>query len=252
MSELDLNIPSAESRIRSAEWSQLSSAAWLALVSQLADSLVITTILRQGLETNPDLLERFTFLAHQEVLWISGWLVSQFASLAFFYFFVSFIWAHKSENRPSKHLLWLVLILITVAVAQDLAAHAIEMGVLPGLAELALPELAHGIHGLASAQLCLTVHRIAELLTGYLSNGLYAVSALLLVWSTRKLYPPWVWIPGLAVGLSGLVFSVACLANSLNAMLWANVFVEPFSLMWQAGVAICAGRWARAALQKSN
>ena len=75
-------------------------------------------------------------------------------------------------------------------------------------------------------------------LSGYLANGLYSVTALILALGTRSRYPRWVWSSGIGVGLSGFALSVACLLDWVGGMFWSNVFLGPLILVWLAGVGL--------------
>ena len=88
------------------------------------------------------------------------------------------------------------------------------------------------------AELFLSLHRAAIMMSGYVANGLYSLSALILAWSTRNAYPVWVYGAGLAVGCFGLMLSAAALMDSANGMFWSNVLLVPSILFWLAGVAL--------------
>ena len=75
-------------------------------------------------------------------------------------------------------------------------------------------------------------------MSGYVANGLYSFSALILAWSTRQAYPVWVWVSGVAVGCFGFMLSAAALVNSTAGMFWSNVVLVPSILFWLAGVAL--------------
>lgn len=123
-------------------------------------------------------------------------------------------------------------VLLTVAaIGPDLAAQAIEIGVLPSLAYRAFSTN-------AAPELFLTLHRVAVMLSGYLANGLYSLTALILAWSTRRVYPAWVWTLGVATGIVGFMLSAAVLMDSAAGMFWTNVLLVPAILLWLAGVAI--------------
>jgi len=85
------------------------------------------------------------------------------------------------------------------------------------------------------------LHRVAVMLSGYVANGLYSVTALILVWGARHAYPAWVSTIGLAVGVFGIALSVAALLDSVGGMFWTNVFLVPCLLLWLAAVAIIEG-----------
>lgn len=87
------------------------------------------------------------------------------------------------------------------------------------------------------ADLFLILHRTAVFLSGYVANGLYSLSALILAWSTRGAYPLWVWIAGVATGCFGFMLSAAAPMDSEAGMFSTNVLLVPALLSWLAGVA---------------
>ena len=193
----------------------LCRAAAAAFVVHLIAGLSMALILSQGLETTPDVQKRLAFVAEHRALWTFGWLTWTAAAIAILYFYVMFVEA----ILPASHL----PIFLTVAgLAPDLSAQAIEIGVLPSVAN--------------NAELFLTLHRVAIMLSGYLANGLYSVSAMILAWRARYVYPFWVTLPGIAVSIFGIALSVAALLNSVSGMFWANVVLMPVLLFWLAGI----------------
>ena len=223
-------------------WLRLRFAAWLALVIHLVAGFAMALILRQGLETNPDLEARLMFLVDRTPLWIGGWLTWNAAALSILYFYAAFAWAHATDGKTPTSPLAFAVILSTVGVAADLAAEAMEMGVLPGLARRVLADATHDVAHTTAVLTFLSLHRSAVMLTGYLANGLYTLSALLCVCSTRHAYPRWVWVAGLGVGMSGLALSEASLVNSIAGMFWSNVALVPCIMLWQIGVAVTAAK----------
>jgi hypothetical protein len=194
---------------------QLRRAAILAFVTHLIAGACMALILREGLETNPDLQARLEFLTNHRVLWMFAWLTWTAAALAILYFYDAFSTAHQLSRYP--------VLLTAAALPPDLTAQVLEIGILPMITD--------------QIDLFLIVHRAAVLMSGYLANGLYSLSALLLAWTSRHAYPVWVWTAGLAVSLFGLMLSVAALAGSTAGMFWTNVFLLPAILLWLAGVA---------------
>ena len=185
----------------------------------------MAVVLRHGLETNPDMQARLMFLVNHRSLWTLGWLTWTAAAIAILYFYMALAAAHASIPG-----LQLAVFLTAAAIAPDLSAQAIEIGVLPDVAQRA--ELDRFI----------LLHRTAVLLSGYVANGLYSLSALILSWSTRQAYPVWVWLAGIAVGCFGFMLSAAALIDSATGMFWTNVFLVPSILLWLAGVAWRGGR----------
>jgi hypothetical protein len=225
-------------------WSRLSFAAWLCVAIHLVAGIAMATILRSGLETNPDLTGRLWFLAYQQSVWVAAWLTWNASALAILYFYLSFSWAHRMDVKTPAAPLRMAVMLTTAAVAADLSAEAIHMVVLPDLARGILDDMTKDTAG-ASIQLFQSINRVAVMLTGFLANGLYTISALLLICPTRNAYPRWTWIAGLLVGVGGIGLSVAALINSVAGMVWSNVVLVPAIVVWQVGVAVTAGRRGR-------
>jgi hypothetical protein len=213
--------------VRDCLWSRLSRAAWLAFAVHLVAGLAMALILRHGLETNADLTGRLRFVAQHRPLWTAGWLSWTVAAVTILNFYARFAAAHRSRGASPAPLTTAVL-LTTVAVAADWSAQAIEMLVLPGLARS------------ANATGFLLWHRYAVVLTGFLANGLYTISALLLVWVSRRAYPRWVRVTGFGVVVGGSILSSAAWADCAAGMLFANVVLVPCLLVWLAGVAVSA------------
>jgi len=199
---------------------RLQRAATIAFVLHLVAGAAMAVVLRQGLETNPDLQNRLSFLVNHRALWTLGWLTWTAAAIAILYFYMVFASTHHTGS--------LVVFLTAAAIAPDLAAQAIEIGVLPDLTQ--------------HADWFILLHRTAVLMSGYVANGLYSFSALILAWSTRQAYPVWVWLSGVAVGCFGFMLSAAALVNSTAGMFWSNVVLVPSILLWLAGVALREAR----------
>jgi len=198
---------------------RLRRAAAIAFCAHLVGGLSMAFVLRHGLETTPQLEDRLTFLMNHRTLWTFGWLTWTIAALAILYFYIVFAATHQLKSH-------FAVFLTVVALGPDLSAQAIEIRVLPN----AMPEL------------FLTLHRIAVMLSGFVANGLYSLTALMLVWAARHAYPAWVSIIGVAVGVSGIALSVAALLNSAAGMFWTNVILVPSLLLWLAAVAVDRSR----------
>jgi hypothetical protein len=230
-------------------WRRLSVAAWIALATHLAAGLATAFLLKPGLETNPDLPARLSYIVDNQPLWVASWLVWNVAALSILYFYASFVAAHDARGSAAS---WprLALWLSVAAIVPDLTAEAIEMGLVPQLAEQALAYPMS--HQSPRVVIFLAVHRGAVMATGYVANGLYSLSALLLVWSTRRAYPAWIVASGLLVAAAGLFLSAAVLANWVGGMVGAHFVLVPALLLWQGGVAVDAASRARAGSEKSS
>jgi len=212
-------------------WSRLRHAALLALICHFIAGLSMALILRTGLETNADLPSRLAFLSGHSLLWMAGWVPWNFAALSILYFYYSFYAAHSRSNASSA--LRLALIFATAALAADLSAEAIEMGVLPDLALAALKDGSE-----PALQSFLTMHRLDVMLTGYTANGLYSIAALLLACAARRDYPRWTTFAGVLTGIIGIGLSAAALFNSMQGLFWTNALLVPCLLAWITGVAV--------------
>ena len=200
---------------------RLQRSALIAFGIHLAAGLAMGLILREGLETNPDLQNRLRFITEHTAVWTLGWLTWTAAAIAILYFYLVFASTHQIGN--------VAVLLTTAALAPDLSAQAIEIGVLPGIAR-------DVIRINAGTDLFTAFHRTAVMMSGFVANGLYSISALILVWNTRAVYLRWVSLAGLATGCFGLLLSAATLVNSTSGMFWTNVFLVPCLLLWLAGV----------------
>jgi hypothetical protein len=196
---------------------RLRRAALIAFLVHLIAGMAMALVLRYGLETTADLQARLAFLVNHRAAWTVAWLTWTAAAVAILYFYVAFADAFQSPR--------LAVFLTVAAIAPDLASQSIEIGVLPGLA-------AHDV------QMFLLLHRVAVMLSGYLANGLYSATALILAWTARRAYPAWITGAGLAVAVFGAALSVAALLDSVAGMFWSNVFLVPAILLWLAGVAL--------------
>jgi hypothetical protein len=206
---------------------RLRRAAIAAFCAHLIAGASMAIILRQGLETNPDMQARLGFLVSHRGLWTLGWLTWTAAAIAILYFYITFVDAHADRRGntrlDSTHRL--AVLLTVAALAPDLTAEAIEIGILPSVAQL------------GDIDRFMLLHRIAILMSGYVANSLYSLSAGILAWSTRKSYSAWTWLAGMAVAGSGLALSFAAVMNSTEGMFWSNVVLVPSLLLWLAGVA---------------
>src|SRR5215831_6388673 len=111
----------------------LRKAALLAFLLHLLAGISMAVVLRQGLDTNADFQDRLTFLINSRWLWTVAWLSWSLAALAILNFYMSFAAVHDAGAFLASPL-WFAVLLTVAAVGLDLAAQAIEVGVLPDLA----------------------------------------------------------------------------------------------------------------------
>jgi len=214
-------------------WTRLSKAAVITAVVHLIAGLFMAIVLRQGLDT-ADLSDRLSFITQHWSLWICGWLSWNLAALAILYFYFCFADAH-SEDNSSSSLLRFAVLLTVAGVAIDFCAEAIEVGVLPNLAQMILVH--SGSLANSSIEIFLALHRTAVMMTGCLSNELYTLSAAILIISTWRSYG---WIirgSGFLLVVAGIGLSGACLLNWVTGMFLYNVILLPILIIWLLAIA---------------
>jgi hypothetical protein len=214
----------------SGPWRRLERASWIAWLTHAAAGLAMLLVLRNGLETNSDVQARLRFVAEHRTAWILAWLTWNVAALSILYFSVAFAAAHAQGRAWAPFAL--ALALCSAAVACDLGAESILMGLLPGLT--------------TDAGAFIVWQRAAVVLTGYVANGLYTGATCVLWWSTRDAYSRPALLAGLLLCLAGGALSVAALLGSVAGLFWTNAVLLPALLAWLALVARDAG--ARASL----
>ena len=202
---------------------RLQRAALLAFCTHIVAGLTLALVLRHGLETNPDLQDRLAFLVNHRALWTLAWLPWTISAVAILYFYMTFAEVHGLKSS-------LPIFLTVIALAPDLAAEAIEIGVLP---QVAADALSHN----APFELFMTLHRIAVMLSGYLANGLYSATATILAWFARRAYPTWLSAAGISIGILGGAASIAALLDSVTGLFSTNALLVPCILLWLGGVA---------------
>ena len=191
--------------------SRLRLAAAIAVLAHLIAGVTMVVILRNGLQTNPDLISRLRYLTDHNMLWVGSWLTWHLAALSMLSFCLCFNRAHEARGAIGV-VGRMAVFVCAVGVALDLAAQAAELGVMPGLARAAL-DVEHPEHAM-QAQQFLVLDRAAVVLTGYVANSLYVLATLLLISISYRFYPRWVVLAGISVGISGTGLSAAALTNS--------------------------------------
>src|SRR5262245_22944133 len=129
---------------------RLRRAALIAFCAHLLAGLSMAFVLRRGLETNSDFHNRLSFLIEHRGLWTAAWLTWTAAAFAILYFYMAF----SDEHHPGHFAVFLTV----AALGPDLAAQAIEIGVLPGLVD-------HTLSTSDGPLLFLTLHRVAVVMS---------------------------------------------------------------------------------------
>ena len=249
LSETDSNEHTASQQLQlkqSNSWRRLRIAAYVALSVHFVAGVAMALVLRQGLDT-AEFGTRISFLAECRSLWIAAWFCWNLAALSILFFYAAFVDAHKRGGKSIEWLLRFAFYISVAAVGVDLTAESIEMGVIPDLAQ----KILHNSSALSTAaqlpasltvaiagsDLFLAFHRAAVMMTGYLANGLYTLSAAFLVVATRREYDKWTLTAGCLVVSGGVWLSLACLLDSVMGMLLSNILLLPALLLWLALVA---------------
>lgn len=214
---------------------RLSGAAWVAFGIHLIANGTMVLVLRNGLAVNSDLPARLAFLATQRTLWVSAWLPWAAASFSILAVLVCFWRAHEKQLRSAQSLRVAVLACF-LAMCFDLSGQYIAMTVLPALAQSALTQDAAAIRPFND------YYSLVVLLSGGAGNLGYTLAVLLSAIPARALYPRWVTIAALAVGVLGVLETVSCLVESLLLQIVLNAALFPALSLWLVGVALTQAR----------
>lgn len=224
------------------DWIRLSQAALFAAVNHFIAGLFMAIVLRQGLDTT-ELSQRLSFLTQYSTLWTIGWLTWNLAALFILYFYFCFASVH-AENNNYAWLLRFAVLLTVAGMAIDFCAEAIEMGVLPNLAQMILVH--SGSVANSSTEIFLALHRTAMVMTGCLANELYTISAVILIIAS---WPSYGWIvrgSGFLLVVAGIGLSGACLLNWITGMFLYNVVLLPMLIIWLLAIAYDSWKKAKA------
>lgn len=216
-------------------WRALQLACWICIGVHFVAGFCMAFVLSQGLETNTDLAKRCAFIAGNRGLWIAAWVSWNLAAFSFVYVASCFRGAHITNDTVAcKSLLRIGLCLACAAIACDLSAESVEMGLIPQLAEAVVK------NGESAVPAFLQFHRLVVLLTGYAANGLYTSSVVCFGLASRKHYPSWVALCAVGTAICGLGISITCMIESVPGMFWTNAFCVPFLVSWMGGIALDA------------
>lgn len=238
-------------------WMRLRNASVFSIVIHSCAALVMLFALREGLDTNTDFAARMRFLVDRRSEWTLAWMVWNAAAFSILYFYFCFVRAHhrwseslSGEKPPQKSYarisaMHFALALSTAAVALDLGAESIQMGVLPDIAATYLQQDVQLPAAAAVKALFEAINRTSIMLTGCMANFLYSATATVLIIATRKRYGLITLISGALVSISGTWLSVACILNSVSNMFWTNAVLLPALLLWQLTIALDAQKRGR-------
>lgn len=225
------------------EWQALHRAVMFALGAHITASIAMAVVLGQGLETNPNMEARLTFIAGNSHIWAGGWFLWNLAALSILNFFVAFARVH-GRSTP---VLSLCVVMTAAAIACDLSSESVEMGLIPAVARTATGNVASAQAHTAAVDLFVLVHRFVVLISGYVANGLYSLSTGIAAFSCRNHYSRPVSLAAAAVTIFGIAESYACMIDSAPGMLVAHAILMPCFLLWQVGIGFDARKQAKLA-----
>lgn len=219
-----MNRDDSPSETKSA-WRRAERAAWIAIITHLLAGLALLLLLRDGLDTNPDIASRLTYIAQHRLAWIGGWLTWHAASLSIVIFIVLIAAAARTAARSA--LGRIAVACVIAAFAMDISGQTLLIGFMPSAAD-----------PLIESEFILRIHRIAVQLSGYAGNGLYTLATLLIAVQLWRESNALMRLAGTAIGASGISLSIAALLNSADGMYWSNAVLLPAILIWLACVAL--------------
>lgn len=214
---------------------RLSISAWIAFAIHLIANGTMALILRNGLAVNPDLHSRIEFVASQRSLWVAAWLPWTAASLSIFAVIVCFRQAHKNQVQ-SPHLLQMAIFACLIGMGFDLNGQIFAVTLLPDAAQAALQQSP------SAEQHFKNYYNLLIMMSGAAGNLGYTVATLLCALPARKLYPRWVSLAAVSVGILGVLETVSCLVDSLLLQIVLNAALFPALSVWLVGVALTAAR----------
>lgn len=232
----DMSVPADSRPSDQRHWKHLKFAALSALLLHAIAGLSMALVLRQGLDTAPDITQRLEFLANYRLVWVSAWITWNCAALSILNFFYRMAKAHARDLQAQTKLLNLAVLICVGAVAADLFAEAVEMSLIPEMARSILRAPDSKLE--ATIDDLLYVHRLATISTGYFGNGLYTISTALTVWSTRFSYGRLTTIAGCCAVAGGIWLSIAALTDSVSGMVLSNILLMPSLLIWLTTIAL--------------
>jgi hypothetical protein len=198
-----------------------ATVAYVAAGLNLVAAGAMFSILRPGLPVaGSQLLDRVAYLGARTGFWWGGWLVWHAAAIALVAFYVALA---ATWSRHAPLLSTLALLCATAGLAADLSAEALYMGVAPRLRAEAFA-------------LC---EDIAGIMTGYLANGLYTISGILLTWAGARQLPRFLVALAVPLWASGLSLSAASLIHSASGQFWSTAILMPLFVIWT----FLVGRW---------
>lgn len=211
---------------------QLGIGAWLAVIVHLAAGLAMLFVLRDGLDTNPDVAGRAEFIASHTSAWRWAWFTWNLSAISMLVYVSLFVRWGRVVRGWSTTIGWLIVGGCLAAVAFDLTAEMILMWRVPELAE----RVVSSGDDAKAVDAFVSMNRSAVVMTGLIANGLYTTVSVVLCVKARYQFAPWITACGLGVGGAGYWLSAAALLGSVSGMFWANVFLVPCILGWMSGV----------------
>lgn len=198
---------------------RVSAVAVVAAAANLIAGAVMFFWLRHGIPAGEQAAAlRRSYIASHIMEWRLGWIAWNVAALSLIALLASLsvVWRDRAPIAAT-----VALALAAAGLAADLAAESILAGVIPS----------------ASASSFHALERTADMLTGYLGNGLYTIAGILITWIGHRRLPPAFVALGAAAWICGLWLSAATLLGSRDGQFLSAGLLMPLFIGWAASVA---------------
>jgi hypothetical protein len=199
---------------------RVSTAAAFASVVNLLAGAVMLLWLRHGIPAGEDVVAvRRSYIASHAAQWRIGWIVWHLAGLSL----VALVAGLALLWRDRAPIVGVVAVAAAAAgLAVDLAAESLLLGVIPRASTLTFADF----------------ERAADMLTGYLGNGLYTVAGILVTWIGRQRLPAGLLALGAGVWTCGLWLSAATLAGARGGQFLSAGLLMPLFVTWSGLLAL--------------
>lgn len=203
-------------------------SARVAFIFNITASLLMVLFLKPGLDPQSGITDRLHFINTHVLSWRLSWIVWIFAALSLILFFISWALTLWQEVFNKK---WIVLGCVAgiIGMVPDTIAESIYLGLMPIMAQSPSPDVLH-------AQ---GYFELAQVLTGFLGNGLYCVGGFVLnLVSLKSQILPKLWVRlGLCVWLTGFGLSAVSLMQNLDALVVFTALTMGSFTLWCAWLA---------------
>jgi hypothetical protein len=183
--------------------------------------LAILLLLRPGLQTQPDVIQRATYIAEHSAVWSIGWVTWMLCALSLILFYA---WWGCRLIRP---IIATIAVLLTgFGSVCDLSSEAFSSVAQVELARQAIADPSKFDSARFTARENYTV-----LLTAGAANFLYVVAGILLTWSTKNLPRP-IALAMWATWIAGLWMTLAACLGHVPGIYASTAITIPLLICW--------------------